>query len=382
MVKLSVNDRRFLNRITKEQIGKLLFIAAFLMLLIVDYVSATGVRILFSGRVFQLAILLMGVKILLTHYSRIEWVLLGLGGVLSVISFLHTRNYFVCMLIMLLMASKDVSARFLMWLYTVIVLVITTLTAVLAVAGVRGDVFLVQDFRGNGLETRYCMGFTHPNTFHIVCIQLMLSFIWLYWKKLKWYYFVILFGINLLITYFTDSRTNLLIGSAVLIAYLLLKVWPRISRWIGIYLAGFGVLVLSLLLSVVASVYGDATPFLIKLDELWTHRIRLSYWMRFQSKVTMFSGEEFQVNCDMGFVNTVYNYGIVIVLLVIGIIIWKLFEITKRRDYVVLVGVVACLIFYLGERFSSGEFITRNLMFVYMLGWGTYESDKPEKQST
>lgn len=382
MVKLSVNDRKFSNRITKERVGKILFIAAFLMLLLVDYVSATGVRILFSGRAFQLAILFMGLKIVLTRYTRNEWVVLGLGGVLAVISFLHTHSYFVCMLIMLLMASKDVSARLLIRLYTVIVFVITALTAVLAVTGVRGDVFLVQDFRGDGLETRYCMGFTHPNTFHIVCIQLMLSLIWLYWKKLKWYHFGILFGINLLITYFTDSRTNLLIGSAVFIAYLLLKIWPGISRWIGIYLAGFGVLVLSLILSVLAPVYGNTTPFLNKLDELWTHRIRLSYWVRFQSEVTLFSGEEFQVNCDMGFVNTAYNYGMVIVLLVIGIIIWKLFDITKRRDSVVLVGIVACMIFYLGERFSSGEFITRNLMFVYMLGWGTYESDKPEKQNT
>lgn len=377
-----MNDRKFLNRITKERVGKILFIAAFLMLLLVDYISATGVRILFSGRVFQLAILLMGIKIVLTRYTRNEWVMLGLGGVLAVISFLHTHSYFVCMLIMLLMASKDVSAKLLLRLYTVIVFVITALTAVLALAGVRGDVFLVQDFRGNGLETRYCMGFTHPNTFHIVCIQLMLALIWLYWKQLKWYHFGILFGINLLISYFTDSRTNLLIGSAALIAYLLLKVWPGISRWIGIYLAGFGVLVLSLILSVLAPVYGNTTPFLNKLDELWTHRIRLSYWVRFQSKVTLFSGEEFQVNCDMGFVNTAYNYGMVIVLLVIGIIIWKLFDVTKRRDSVVLVGIVACMIFYLGERFSSGEFITRNLMFVYMLGWGTYESDKPEKQNT
>lgn len=377
-----MSDKIISVKFTKEIVGKYVFSFTFIMLLALDYVSATGVRILLSGRIFQAAVLLLGIKILLTHYSSIEWILLVVGGMLSVISFLHTDSYFVCLLIMLIMASKDVPSKLLMSIYAAVVGLITVLTIVLAVAGVRGELFLVQNFRDHGLETRYCMGFTHPNTFHIVCIQLMLSLIWLYWKKIKWYYFAVLFGLNLFITYFTDSRTNLLIGSAVLAAYLFLKIWPEIGRWIGIYLAGFGVLGLSLILSVLAPIYGNTTPFLNKLDELWTHRIRLSYWMRFKSQVTLFSGEEFQVNCDMGFVKTAYNYGMVIVLLVIGIMIWKLLDITKRRDYVTLVGVIACLLFYLGENFSSGEFITRNLMFVYMLGWGTYESDKPEKQST
>lgn len=369
------------NNILKSNIGKILFFIAFSLLIFVDYVSATSIPLPFSGRIFQVTVLLLGIKIMITHYSKTEWLFLILGGVLSVISFAHTNNYFMCILVMLLMASKDISLKSVLSVYTIIVLGISAIVAVLAMTGICGDIFLIQNFRGNGLETRYCMGYTHPNTFHIVAIQLFLAMVWLFWDRIKWYYFIGFFGINLLITYYTDSRTGLLIGSVSAFAYMLLKLVPKLRTWMGIYILGFVALIGSLVLSIAAPIYGHNVPVLRWINQLWTNRIRMAYEVCWNLSITAFSGPESQVNCDMGFVSTTYNWGWVIALLIVVLMCLQLFTMTKHRDCIILVGFVACLIFYLGEKFSSGEFITRNLLFVYMLGWGTYESNEPKKQS-
>lgn len=379
MEKLSVQSNINKKRITRDDISKFLFFSAFLLLVFVDYVSATSIPHLFTGRIFQTVILILGIKILATHYTKIEWIIIGIGAILAVISFMRTDSYFVCILIMLIMASKDVSLKPVMRIYFIVVSCITVLVAILAVTGVCGEMFMEQDFRGNGLEIRYCMGYTHPNTFHIVLIQLLLAGIWLFWDKLKWYHFIVCGGINILVNYYTDSRTNLILGSLILIACILLKLIPALRKWIGIYFAGITVLIISIFLSVSASVYGTSIPIFDKLNQIWTNRILMSYLDRNNFRLTPFSYLECHASCDMGYVNIAYNYGWVIILIIIALFCGLIWKVTERKDYIALVGIVTGLILFLGEQFSSGEYITRNLIFVYMLGWGMYESDKNEK---
>lgn len=367
----------------KEAIAPILYILAFLDILAVDYISATSIPLPMSGRMIQLVIVLLGLKILTTSYTVREWGIIVAAGFLGGLSFYYTRSYFVWELFLLLIASKNIDRRMLMNIYLAAVGGLTIIVGVAACMGIFGEVYQILDFRGNGDELRYCMGYTHPNTYHIILIQLLLAFIWLWWDKVKVYHFVLLFVLNFGVTYFTDSRTNLILGSAVIIAYALLKGIPRLQKRSGIYVMGFGVLAGSLVLSVLAVIYGTAIPILNVFNKAWTGRIELAYRLpRYYSKLTLFSSPEYQVSCDMGFVSTTYNYGIVIMLIIVGLMGYQLYKIMKRRDYIVLVGFVACLIFYLGEKFSSGEYITRNLLFIYMLGWGTYEPDKSKEQNT
>lgn len=365
--------------VSKEELGNVIFFMALAILIFVDYVSATSIPVPYSGRAFQIAILFLGCKIFLTHYEKREWGILLLGAVLSVASFFATKSYSVCLLIMMIMASKNIKLRSALCLYVLMVSAITIIVGILAITGIQGDVYLARDFRERGIEIRYCMGYTHPNTYHIVLIQIMLGVIWLFHEKMKWFWYVIFFMLNIVVMQFTDSRTNLIVGSCILIAYLLLRISPQISQCKGIYIAGFGVLGASILLSVLAVLFGNTIPVMKQINQLWSGRILMAYQAGQQSKITFFSGPQF--NCDMGFVSTLYNFGLVIVVMTTLLIIWKLLDIMRRRDAVMLVGFVACIIFFLGEKFSSVEFVTRNLMCIYMLGWGAYESNKSKKQN-
>lgn len=358
----------------QNKISKGVFYTALVLLLFVDYISATSVPHLYTGRVFQITVILLGIKILMTQYTKYEWAFLGIGAVLAAASYLYTDSYYVCLLIMLIMASKDIALKSIMLVYATVVTCITLVVMVLAASGIYGYMYIEKDFRDIGIEKRYCMGYTHPNSYHIIVIQLLLVVIWLLWDKLKWYHFVLLFGLNMLIYYFTNSRTNVILGSAMLIAFMVFKCYPQIAQKKGIYVFGGVVYVGCIVLSVLAALGAHTMPILNKINELWTNRMQWAYEERIKSKLTLFSGADYQINSDMGFVGNVYNYGVVIAIIIILLMTLYLLSVTKNKNYFGLIAFIVCVLLFTGETFVSKEYVTRNLLYVLMLGWGSYES--------
>ena len=363
----------------KDTVSHFLFFVALVLLLFVDYISATSIPHLYTGRVFQATIILLGIKILMTQYTWREWLVLGVGGVVAVASYFSTGSYFVCLLIMLIMASKGISLRPIMKAYFWVVSCMTFLVMVLAASGICGEMYIEKDFRDTGIEIRYCMGYTHPNTFHIILLQLILVGIWLLWDKMKWYYFILLFGLNIIAFYFTLSRTNVILGSFMLVALMVLKCYPQLARKTGIYIFGGVVYLGCIVLSILAALGGHTLPVLDKINQLWTNRMFWAYTERMESKLTLFSGADYHIRCDMGFVSNLYNYGVVIAILIILLMTLYLLSVKRNNDYLGLVGFIVCIILFTGETFVSGEYVTRNLLYVFMLGWGTYESGKLKK---
>lgn len=366
----------------KNKVSKYIFFVALVLLLFVDYISATSILHPYTGRVFQATVILLGIKILMTQYTKREWVLLGIGGALAAISYLHTDSYYVCLLLMLIMASKDISLRAIMIVYFSVVTCISLVVMALAASGICGDMYIEKNFREVGIEKRYCMGYTHPNSFHIIVIQLLLVVIWLLWDKLKWHHFVLFIALNMLIFCFTDSRTNVILGSVMLTALMLYKAYPHLAQKRSVYLFGIVVYVGCITLSILAALVGHTIPIMKQINELWTNRLMLAYAARLESKLTLFSGTDYQINCDMGFVNSIYSFGIVVATLVAILMLRYFISINRNRDFLGLIVFIVCVILFAGERFSSVEYITRNLLFVFMLGWGTYESNKPKEQNS
>ena len=364
-----------------NKVSKYIFFAALILLLFVDYISATSIPHLYTGRVFQATIILLGIKILLTHYTWREWVFLGIGAVLAVLSYFSTGSYFVCLLIMLIMASKDIMQRSVMLVYVSVVSCISLVVMVLAASGICGDMYIEKDFRDLGIEKRYCMGYTHPNSYHIIVIQLLLVVIWLLWNKLKWYHFVLLLGLNMLVYCFTDSRTNVILGSAMLVALMVLKMYPQLTEKKGIYLFGGVVYVGCILLSVLAAFGAHTMPVFNKVNELWTNRMLWAYEERIKSKLTLFSGADYQIKTDMGFISNLYNYGSVILIMILFLMTAYLVSVCKNKCYLGLMVFIVCTILFTGETFGSGEYITRNLLYVFMLGWGKEQYDVSAQKS-
>lgn len=363
--------------------GIAVYYAAFLLILFVDYVSATSVPLIYSGRLFQLAAILLMCKVVVTKYTKTEYIMLGISLIIAALSFLHVHNYFACLLFLLIFAGKDIPFKKTVSVYLLFMGACILITACAAFLG-YGELFMAEDFRGLGIEKRYCFGFTHPNTCHIVYMQFILVLIWYFWEKLKWFHILAAMLLNMLLFIFTNSRTNMLLGTAVLAVMLLGKIWTKIQRIKWIYGLGITALASSLLLSAVTAIQNpNRMSALMKfIDEVWTGRIYWGgYWANFyrtytednipivtpRERITLFSHRDGQILIDMGFIKLYYNYGIMIFTIVIALILIKLYQNARKKDLAELMIIVSGIVLMLGESFSFGQYITRNILFVFML---------------
>ena len=113
---------------------------------------------------------------------------------------------------------------------------------------------------------------------------------------------------------------------------------------------------------------GVKNPLLQAFDKLWTGRILYAGIEASKSRVSLMSDVDLQISCDMGFVKLFYNYGVVIFVIFLAAVIWQLYLNKKSKDAAELLLLLTALIFLFGEKFSSGEFITRNILVVFMIG--------------
>lgn len=385
--------------IKKETVAKGLFYTAFLLILFVDYVSATSIPVIYSGRMFQIAALLLAGKIVLTRYERREWILLFVLAGMGIASFFAVRNYFFFLLVLLLFGAKDISFRKALAIYLIFVSALTLFVGVAAFAGWFGELSQTMDFRAKGIvETRYCMGYTHPNTYHIILLQLLLAAIWFFWKRIKWFHMLLALLLNTVIYFATDSRTNLLLGTGFLLLLLAGKLIKGIQKQKWVYGMGFCVFAGAQILSLLTVLKGTGIGLLNRVNEFWSGRI---FWgniwannylyyangrvssMSPREQFSLFSGENSQIAIDMGFIRLYYNYGAVIFTAVMVFLLAKLLQNFRKRDWAELIILMAGMVFMLGESFSSGEFFTRNVLFLFLLSlWSSTQDEKEVRQAT
>lgn len=362
------------------------FYAAFILIMFVDYVSATSIHVIYSGRMFQLAIILLMCKAFVTEYTKKEYMMLIFSLIIGAVSFLHVHNYFACLIFLLIFAGKDIPFKKAIAAYLIFVGICIAVTVSAACLGIYGEMSMIQDFRDMGVvEARYCFGFKHPNACHIVLLQFALGLIWYFWEQIKWFHILTVILLNGILFIFTDSRTNMLLGAVLLAIMLLGKIWTKIQSLKLTYGLGIIALASSLLLSLATVMQHDPNNMSMLMrfiDKIWSGRIYWgSYWANFctdytdtngaiivpREKISLFSHINSQISIDMGFIKLYYNYGIIIFIMVIALILIKLYRNVRSKDFAELMIIVSGIVWMLGEAFSFGEFITRNILFVFML---------------
>lgn len=360
------------------------FYAAFILILFVDYVGATSASVIYSGRMFQLAAILLMGKVLITKYSKKEWIILALLLITGALSFYHVHKYFAWLLFLLIFASKDIPLKKTISVYLIFVGACIVITACAACFGICGDIAVTENFRGLGMETRYCFGFSHPNTCHIIYLQFILVLLWYFWEKVKWFHILAVALANGILFLFTDSRTNVILGTGILGIMLVGKLWTKLQKAVWVYGLGIIALVSSLTLSFWTAIQdpNNKSALLNFIDKIWTGRIYWgSYWANFyveytednrpiaipRERIPLFSHRDRQILIDMGFIKLFYNYGIILFAIVIVLVVIKLYRNARKRDFAELLLIIVGIVWMFGESFSFGEFFTRNILFILML---------------
>lgn len=303
-----------------EQANYIFYVAIIIHLLIMC-VEFGEWSVPYRGRLIQVAFLLCCVKILLTFYSKLEWLLMIALGVIGAVSYNFTGEKYVLYVVVLIFAAKAVDLKKVLKALLYCAGGTTVLIAVLSLLGIGGAAVDVRDFGRGMVESRSCFGFGHPNNFHGAVWLVTSIAVWLYKDKFNWRHYGIFTFLNIGLFVLTVSKAGFVATQIVIIGGLLYKyankqVFDRIGTYIAGAIAYVAVIALTIAAVVICGWRGYG-PILGIVDKLTTGRVSLAY------KYARLSW--WHIWSQGGIDNPVIDNGFAALGINLGYVVWGLF---------------------------------------------------------
>jgi len=320
-----------------EGIGKYCFFAGVWIQLLVMILGHSAWEMPLRGRFLQLAFVLFCVKILFTEYSLKEWIAMILLGGLGCLSYLASGEEYVISIIVMIFAAKAVQMRSVIkWIFYG-TLIGTICIIVLSLFHVGGMIVDIRDYGRGGVESRYCLGFSHANNLHGTFWYLLALSLYLFFDKLKWSHYIGLTVLNVGMFLLTASKAGVIAAQILIIAVCIARYYPKIEKQMTIYILGafciIGIMGISL---ASVTIRWTDSALLQLLDRLFTGRINLAYQgAPILNWKLLSSGGEIGV-VDNGWITVFFNYGYVIGILFVGVQLYLIYMAWKRKNGVLL----------------------------------------------
>jgi len=330
----------------QERLGELAFGLAMLIHLAVMVTGYGEWDIPLRGRLLQAAFVFFCIKILLTCYSRKQWIFIAVMGVIGSISYLFTKDEYVISVIVMLFAAVGTDMR--KWCKYILftALAITIVTAVLSLFGVGGIPVDIRDYGRGGEEARWCLGFGHANNFHGTIWYLTALSVYLFFEKMDWRHYLLLTFGNLVLFYFTISKGGLIAVQIVIIAACLIRYLRDLDKKTWIYICGmFAVISVFVISMISVSVEWEQSRLLMFLDRIFTGRINLAYQHANISEWRWLSRAGELGVVDNGWVAVFFNYGYVIGFVFVLFHLYLIYKAWMKKNAVLLILIVTC-VFY------------------------------------
>lgn len=344
----------------------------------------------YEGRLFRITFLLFGAALLMTHYSKKEWLTIVLFGILGTVSYLVTGRNEILRIVVFLAACKDMNMKQVMktlfWVTLAGCLVIATASLI----GIFGEISVTQIYEAAGTpDTRFTLGFGHPNTLYCMVWVLMLLGMYVYPEKMKWYTYLCLAAGCLGMFFLTKTATGILIALFSLVLAAMFQYLPKMkeSKVIqGLSLAGYA-------FCIIVSVLGAANAnrvlnynwgldtsrkaqFYVYLDKILTGRLltlastdisdgTLQTWRIFAKPDTTYY-------FDLGWVRLFYWYGIIPAVIFILVLLYLLYFCFKKKDDMAVVMILSITIYTVVEAHFVSVYIARNYL-LFLLGMYWYQ---------
>ncbi len=333
----------------------------------------------YQGRLLQIAFGLFASKILMTYYSKKEWVILLAVGVLGVVSYLFTRDEYVLSVMVMIFAAKSTDMRQICKRILIVASVATMVIAVLSLFGIGGIPVDVRDYGRGAIEARWCLGFGHANNFHGTLLYLLVLVVYLYFERITWVHYLILTGCNILIYQLTVSKAGLLVVQMVIGAAFLLRYKKVLEEKSWIYFLGFlGTIALYVISIISVSVEWTKSSLLVLLDRLLTGRINLAYQHAHIStwKILESAGELGVV--DNGFVAMFFNYGYIVGITFMLFFLLLLYASWRRKSGILLIIIITSVLYTFMEStyMTNPTYLLSNLSYIVAM---LLLSDKKEQ---
>lgn len=342
----------------------------------------------------ETAVVLLFLKVLTTRYTKKEFAFVALLLALAFINYKVSGNTRALYSFLCLCALKNVDLTKVFCVSLVSLGAIIALMAVLSLTGAAGIVSVTEDFGRADLnsdltkvETRYYLGYMHPNMWAQAMFSLMLLLVAVFYEKLDWKGILLLAALNYGIYVLSVSRTCFLSG----IVLIILLVWSKYAKKVFEFpLIRAGILTgVSALWAIIFTIRADVEnvwEWQIIDWKFFTGRIRQAQGY-FQTFGLSIFGEKIPDKLDngfildMGYMRMLLENGVLIfVLMFLGTMILLIYAFRKKRNDIVVLTVCICM-YGIYENQAIAQ-VPANLMVYYFANILYNESRKAERTGT
>lgn len=315
------------------------------------------------------AFLFLIYKLVNTRYEFHELFVMTIMGILAVLIYYQNRKAGGFLSIIALIGIKGVDTGKLLKLSLYIRLVTFLLLVFLASVDILEN-STITDMRGDNTVIRYCMGFTHPNQFHLAFIIIILLVMYLYYERMSILPIFLLAVLNILTYLRSYSRTSVLIGFIAIG----LMIWFKSGYFTKLKNAlCIGIIPAACLISVIPALLYDKIPNLRAIDQLLQWRITFSRHYLTSYGLSLF-GNNLNADpmvLDSGYVELVINYGLIFTFLYLAAYMVLIFRFIKEKMYRELLFITCFSIYGLTESFIPNLFVNLSLIFFSKLIFDT-----------
>lgn len=312
-------------------------------------------------------------KLFFTKWTKQEFYVCFSLLILGLFIFIKTHIAAVLLTIISICAAKNIDLRKLLKCSFCVKAFLFFITTSLAIANLVDRQVLIRYDSGDIHTVRYALGYGQPNTTHytlfIIFVLLFLSY-----KNIRNWMFIICQLYNCLIFTYTDSRTGFLLTSLLIVGVWAIKnkLLYKVFKLIGKYLCYIYIILATLSL---------ASPlFLNFLLEKFNSVSLGTALARFQTGTSVILDNNItifgigNVRTDFGFIFIGYQYGVIILMLFViaNTYLLKLFY--KRRMFIEFFILLIYAIYTTMEPYSASILMNVSLIFISLLLYSNNKS--------
>ena len=173
------------------------------------------------------ALLLAVVKIVITPYTKRQWVMQVIFLILTAVVFYNSHERGILFLAFMVLGMKNISVKKVfhvgLWVWTVCAI----LLSIFSFFRLEHTVYRVHAKLGLGHIFRWSLGFSHPNILHITYLALCAFLLYELGDNYRLKHFVYLMAGNVVVFFYSISYTGLGIVAVLLLGCLYVRIRPR-----------------------------------------------------------------------------------------------------------------------------------------------------------
>lgn len=366
-------------------LGVALYIAYYyLYLSYIWHVENQPVQVINWKLLFYGSLICFLIKIVLTKYKWYELIVIVATAVLMYVCWKHSGgiDYPVNCLIIFGMKNVDLRKVIKVVLFSSLLAICYGMTWTFL--NMPDTIAVVKDYGRGMVETRFRFCIWNANALNLLCLTIMLCFLYLYCEKCKWWvYFIVLFLYYHLFL-LTKSRTSFFAGVIGIIMFLGLRYGRKIFQS-KLIMALYVVINFLLILTPLILVFFNAhiPKLYIKVNQMLTGRLDVAQRCVTEGGIHLFGSNMGGKVCgygiytqstpgyvtELGSVRTFLEYGHIVFILFLVFILFAIFVLHRSGDYAAVIMLTIALTAFSFEAYFPAAYN----MKAFILGFAFFK---------